>query len=50
VVAINPADRPCVAAVKEVVKAFPLLVQDAAFREGRFQMGPISFGIFRITS
>ena len=48
VVAINPADRPCVAAVKEVIKAFPLLVQDAAFREGRFEMGPISFGIFKV--
>jgi maltose alpha-D-glucosyltransferase / alpha-amylase len=50
VISINPADRPCVATVKEVVKAFPLLVQDAVFREGRFEMGPVSFGIFEVES
>ena len=48
VVAINPADRPSVAAVKEVVKALPLIVQDAVFRDGRFEMGPVSFGIFEV--
>ena len=48
VVAINPADRPSVAAVKEVVKALPLIVQDAVFRDGRIEMGPVSFGIFEV--
>jgi glycosidase len=48
VISINPADKPSVAAVKEISRAFPLLVQDTAFRDGRFEMGPISFGIFEI--
>ena len=48
VISINPAERPCVVALKEVIKAKPLLVQDAAFREGRFEMGPVSFGIFEV--
>jgi maltose alpha-D-glucosyltransferase/alpha-amylase len=48
VISINPADKPSVAAVKEVNKACPLLVQDAAFRDGRFEMGPVSFGIFEV--
>jgi len=48
VISINPADKPSVATVKEVSKASPLLVQDAAFRDGRFEMGPVSFGIFEV--
>ncbi|MBV8898899.1 MAG: glycosylase [Verrucomicrobia bacterium] len=48
VVCINPAGRPCAAALEEVGQAKPLLVQDAAFREGRFEMGPVSFGIFEV--
>ena len=48
VVSINPVERPCVVAFKEVVKAKPLLVQDAAFLEGSFKMDPVSFGIFTV--
>jgi hypothetical protein len=48
VISINPTDKPSVAAVKEVSKASPLLVRDAAFRDGRFEMGPVSFGIFEV--
>ena len=48
VVSVNPAGRFRVLASKEVIKAIPLLVQDAAFREGRFEMGPVSFGIFKV--
>ena len=48
VVSINPAERPSTVALKEVNKAKPLLVQNAAFLEGRFQMGPVSFGIFEV--
>jgi glycosidase len=44
VVSVNPAERPCVVALKEVFKAKPLLVQEAAFLKGRFEMGPVSFG------
>jgi hypothetical protein len=48
VVSVNPAGRFRMLALKEVIKAIPLLVQDAAFREGRFEMGPVSFGIFKV--
>jgi maltose alpha-D-glucosyltransferase/alpha-amylase len=48
VISINPAERPSVVALKEVIKAKPLLVQDAAFLEGCFEMGPVSFGIFEV--
>ena len=48
VVSVNPAERPCVVVLKEVIKAKPLLVQDAAFLEGRFKMDPVSFGIFKV--
>ena len=49
VVAINPAERACTAALGEVIKHTPLrplLVQGAAFQNGRLEMGPVSFGIF----
>jgi hypothetical protein len=48
VVSVNPAERPCVAVLKEVTKAKPILVQDAAFLERRLEMNPISFGIFKV--
>jgi hypothetical protein len=48
VISVNPAERPCVVALKEVIKAKQLPVQDAAFLEGRFEMGPISLCIFEI--
>ena len=47
-ISVNPAERPCVVALKEVIKAKPLLGQDAAFLEGRFEMDPVSFGIFEV--
>jgi maltose alpha-D-glucosyltransferase / alpha-amylase len=46
IVTINPGGQPCTVALKEAVNVTPLLVQGAAFREGRFEMDPISFGIF----
>jgi maltose alpha-D-glucosyltransferase/alpha-amylase len=49
IVAINPAERACTAALGEVIKHTPLrplLVQGAAFQNGRLEMGPVSFGIF----
>ncbi len=48
IVSINPSGRPCTVALKKVTKATPLLVQGAAFREGRFEMDPVSFGIFAL--
>ena len=47
-VSVNPAARPCAVALPDVNKAKPLLVQDAVFREGSFEMGPVSFGIFQV--
>ncbi len=49
IVAINPAERPCMAVLGGVTKSTPtrpLLLQGAAFRDGRLEMGPVSFGIF----
>jgi maltose alpha-D-glucosyltransferase/alpha-amylase len=51
IVAINPAERPCSAALGEVIQTSPLrplLVQGAAFRDGRLEMDPVSFGIFSV--
>jgi glycosidase len=51
IVAINPAERACTAALGNVTKRTPirpLLVQGAAFRDGRLEMGPVSFGIFSL--
>ena len=51
IVAINPAERACTAGLVDVTKATPirpLLVQGAAFRNGRLEMGPVSFGIFSL--
>jgi maltose alpha-D-glucosyltransferase/alpha-amylase len=48
IVSVNPAGRPCTVALKEVTKVTPLLVQGAAFRQGRFEMDPVSFGIFAL--
>jgi maltose alpha-D-glucosyltransferase / alpha-amylase len=50
IVSINPSGRPCTVALKKVTKAAPLLVQGATFREGRFEMEPVSFGIFVLTN
>jgi glycosidase len=51
IVAINPAERACTAAFGEVIKPTPLrplLVQGAAFLDGRLEMDPVSFGIFSL--
>jgi glycosidase len=51
IVAINPAERACTAALGGVIKPtplHPLLVQGAAFRDGRLEMDPVSFGIFSL--
>jgi maltose alpha-D-glucosyltransferase/alpha-amylase len=49
IVAINPAERPCSAALGvETSPLRPLLVQGAAFRDGRLEMDPVSFGIFSV--
>jgi hypothetical protein len=51
IVAINPAERACTAALGDVIKPTPirpLLVQGAAFLGGRLEMGPVSFGIFSL--
>jgi maltose alpha-D-glucosyltransferase/alpha-amylase len=51
IVAINPAERACTAALWEVIKPTPLrplFVQGAAFRDGRLEMDPVSFGIFSL--
>ena len=50
VVSVNPAGRFCVLAAKEVIKAIPLLVQDAAFREGRFEMGPVKAAMHQLAA
>jgi maltose alpha-D-glucosyltransferase/alpha-amylase len=49
IVAVNPAERACTATLGEMIKRTPLrplLVQRAAFQDGRLEMGPVSFGIF----
>jgi glycosidase len=51
VVAINPDERACTITLGDMIKPAPLrplLVQDAAFRDGRIKMGPVSFGIFAV--
>jgi maltose alpha-D-glucosyltransferase/alpha-amylase len=48
IVSVNPAGRPCTVALKDVTRVTPLLVQGAAFRQGRFEMDPVSFGIFAL--
>jgi maltose alpha-D-glucosyltransferase/alpha-amylase len=48
IVSVNPAGRPCTVALKEMTKVTPLLVQGAAFRQGCFEMDPVSFGIFAV--
>jgi hypothetical protein len=51
IVAINPAERACTAALGEVIKSSwfrPLLVQGAVSHDGYLEMDPISFGIFSI--
>jgi maltose alpha-D-glucosyltransferase/alpha-amylase len=48
VVSINPAERPCEVIILEIKEAKPLLLQGAAFRDGRFEMGSVSFGIFEV--
>ena len=51
IVAINPAERACTAALGEVTKSSrfrPLLVQGATSHDGSLEMDPISFGIFSI--
>jgi maltose alpha-D-glucosyltransferase / alpha-amylase len=51
IIAINPAERACTAALGEVVKSSrfrPLLVQGAASQDGNLKMDAISFGIFSI--
>ena len=51
VVAINPAERPCTGALGKAIQAVslrPLLVQGAAFRDGRLEMEPVSFGVFAV--
>jgi glycosidase len=49
IVAINPAERACMATLREIIKLSslrPLLVQGAAFEDGSLEMDPVSFGIF----
>jgi maltose alpha-D-glucosyltransferase / alpha-amylase len=46
IVSVNPGGQTCAVTLKEVTNVTPLLVEGAAFREGRFEMGPVSFGIF----
>jgi maltose alpha-D-glucosyltransferase/alpha-amylase len=51
VVTINPAERWCAVALEEGSKLGslrPLHVQGAAFVNGRFEMEPVSFGIFLV--
>jgi maltose alpha-D-glucosyltransferase / alpha-amylase len=51
IVAINPAERACTVALGEMIKHAPLhalLVQGAALRAERLEMGPVSFGIFAL--
>jgi len=48
IVSINPAEKACAAVLKDVIKATPLLVQGADFRDGRMEMAPVSFGIFAV--
>jgi maltose alpha-D-glucosyltransferase / alpha-amylase len=51
IVAINPAERACTAALGDVTTPTPirpLLVQGATLRDGRLEMGPVSFGIFSL--
>ena len=49
IVAVNPAGRPYSIALEGIIEPIPLrplLVQNAALRDGRIEMGPVSFGIF----
>jgi len=46
IVSINPTGRACSVGLEEGLKLEPLFVQDAAFRNGRLEMDPVSFGIF----
>ena len=48
IVSVNPAGRACSVLLKDVAKVKPLLAQDAAFRNGRLEMDPVSFGIFAV--
>jgi maltose alpha-D-glucosyltransferase/alpha-amylase len=51
VVAVNPSARACTATLGKVTEHtlfHPLLAQGAAFREGRLEMDPVSFGIFSL--
>jgi maltose alpha-D-glucosyltransferase / alpha-amylase len=48
IVSVNPAGRSCAIALKGLITATPLLVQGAAFRDGRLEMEPVSFGIFTV--
>jgi maltose alpha-D-glucosyltransferase/alpha-amylase len=51
IVAVNPAARTCAVQLGDTIKfdaSRPLLAQGAAFRDGRLEMGAISFGIFVI--
>ena len=48
-VAINPAERACTIVLGEIVRPAPLrplLAENAELRDGRIEMGPVSFGIF----
>jgi maltose alpha-D-glucosyltransferase/alpha-amylase len=48
IISVNPARRPCAVGLKKGTQVTPLLVQGAAFRQGRFEMDPVSFGIFAL--
>jgi glycosidase len=48
IISVNPARQPCAVGLKKGTQVTPLLVQGAAFRQGRFEMDPVSFGIFAL--
>jgi maltose alpha-D-glucosyltransferase / alpha-amylase len=51
IVAINPAERACTITLGQLIKpapVYPLLVQDTELRDGRIEMGPVSFGIYAL--
>ena len=51
IVAINPAERACTITLGGLIEPTPLrplLVQGAAFRNGRLEMDKVSFGIFAL--